>query len=175
MRKKICFFILAWSVFALITTVDAGAKNRYFESIDPTIIDRWVEMWNKGDISQSDEILSPDFVPHLPSAVGIADREGYLEYIANPGVLFCHITIQGLFGARDRLVARGTVSAVEPVAPQRYTNTFIVFFRFEDGLIAEEWWDMDMLGVLEQVGQMPPTRTTYEWSAPSLVTGRPGS
>jgi steroid delta-isomerase-like uncharacterized protein len=50
-------------------------------------------------------------------------------------------------------------------------------FRFAGGKIAEEWFQYDLLGVLEQWGAMPPSRPTpesYMWGAPSDVTGDPG-
>jgi predicted ester cyclase len=38
----------------------------------------------------------------------------------------------------------------------------------------EEWWQYDLIGVQEQVGFLPETRTQYGWSEPSTLTGSPG-
>jgi hypothetical protein len=138
------------------------------------IINRWVKMYNSADISEADRIFTQDFVPHfpVPGLLGIVDRASYLNSISNPPVLNFHLTIEDLFGIDDELVIRFTSAATWPTGTP-YTNTGIVFIRFQNGLIAEEWWDLDVLGVLEQVGQMPPTRpaNAYSWSVPSSVRG----
>jgi predicted ester cyclase len=172
MRKSIWMFVLALSACTLMLATSANAKNIHGEGIDSTVIDRWLEMYNRADVSQADEILTPDFIPHMPGNLGIVDRASYLAKIVTPGVLYAHMTIQDLFGEGNTMVGRFTITAVWP--PSRpYTNTAIVFFRFENSRIAEEWWELDFMGVLEQVGQLPRTRPTYEWSAPSLGTGYP--
>jgi len=141
--------------------------------VGSAVIDRWLQMQNTLNVSQADEILSPDFVPHMPAFLGITDRASYLAKFAAPGALYGHVVLQDLFGRDDMLVGRFTVHAVWP-PNLPYANTFIVFFRMADGLIAEEWWELDFLGLLEQVGQLPATRDVYSWTAPSLATGVQG-
>jgi steroid delta-isomerase-like uncharacterized protein len=57
----------------------------------------------------------------------------------------------------------------------RYTNPGININHFADGKIVEEWWNYDILGVMQQIGVMPPTRATYTWGEPSALTGDPGA
>ncbi len=84
-----------------------------------------------------------------------------------------HTTIEDLFAHGDRVVGRFTAGGLMGgVVP--YTNTWIIVFRFEDGWIAEEWWQYDLLGVQEQLGAMPPTRSSYTWSESSGRTGDAG-
>jgi predicted ester cyclase len=173
MKKNIWIFVLALLACSLMMASIASARNMHSEDVDPAVIDRWLEMYNRADVSQADEILAPDFIPHMPALLGIVDRASYLAKVVTPGVQYTHITLQDLFGGDDMLVGRFTITAVWP-STRPYINTAIVFFRFKNGQIAEEWWDLDFRGVLEQVGQLPPTRATYEWSSPSLATGEPG-
>ncbi len=140
------------------------------------VIDRWLEMYNTANVSKADKIFTPDFVPHFPAVqlVGVVDRASYLAKAVNPGALNTHIVLDDFFGVADEMVGRFTITATWP--PNKpYTNTAIVFFRFEDGRIAEEWWEADFMGVLEQAGQLPPTRPAfaYVWSPPSPVKGYP--
>jgi predicted ester cyclase len=172
MRNQTRVTRLVLSALALMIPFSASAQSMPATRVDSVVIDRWLEMYNKADVSQADEVLSPDFVPHMPAVLGIFDRTSYLEKIVNTTVLYGHITLQDLFGRGDMLVARFTIRAVWP-PNLPYTNTAIVFFRLEDGRIAEEWWETDFLGVLEQVGQLPATRSVYSWSSPSLAAGMP--
>jgi predicted ester cyclase len=137
------------------------------------VIDQWLEMYNTGDISHADEIFTSDFVPHMPAILGIANRSDYLALIAAPGVLNPHMVAEDLFIAGDEMVGRFSISAIWPTGVP-YNNTAICFFRFKDGRIAEEWWEADFIGVMQQTGQLPPTRSVYVWSPPSTVTGDPG-
>ncbi len=177
-HHRILVFVL-WAC-ASVTAVSATPKTKYGEAPDSALIDQWLEMYNTADISQADKIFTPDFVPHFPLTLGtpIVDRASYLASIETPGVLNAQIVLEDLFGAGDEFVGRFTITAEWPlpVPPYSipYTNTAIVFFRFAGDRIAEEWWETDFLGVLEQVGAMPRTRPTYSWSAPSSVTGDPG-
>jgi len=50
------------------------------------------------------------------------------------------------------------------------TNTRIITFRITGGKIVEAWENYDMLGVLQQLGVMPPTRDTYTWGEPSSMS-----
>jgi predicted ester cyclase len=173
MRNQTRVTTLVLSALALMIPFSASAQSMPATRVDSLVIDRWLEMYNKADVSQADEVLSPDFVPHMPAAYGVVDRTSYLAAIVNTNVLYAHVTLQDLFGRDDMLVGRFTIRAVWP-PNLPYTNTAIVFFRVEGGRIAEEWWETDLLGVLEQVGQLPMTRSVYSWSSPSLGAGMPG-
>ncbi|UCF17494.1 MAG: ester cyclase, partial [Phycisphaerales bacterium] len=92
-----------------------------------------------------------------------------------------HATLEDIVAEGDKVVARFTATGTAQgefmgitVDGVQYTNTWNIMFRFAGGKIVEEWWQMDMLGVLEQWGAMPPSRPTpenYTWGAPSEVTG----
>lgn len=168
-------FLAAAVLSALVLTVPTvvGAESAPGTRAYPPLLDRWVQMYNTGDVSGADGILSQDFVPHMPALLGITDRASYLARIQVPGVLYPYVTLQDVFGREDTLVGRFSVRAVWP-NNRPYTNQYIVFFRLENGLIAEEWWELDFLGVLEQIGQLPMTRSVYSWNSPSLETGLPG-
>lgn len=165
-------------------TVDSTARNR-------VVIDRWLELWNTGDLSIADEIFAPGFESHIPHFSQITDTGSYKAEVARTGeeIPDFHAALEDFITEGDkaagRFTATGTVQgelAGMPADSTRYTNTWIVVFRFAEGKIAEEWWQFDVLGVMQQVGAMPPMpegppamqRTAPEdfaWSAPSPVTG----
>ena len=82
-------------------------------------------------------------------------------------------------------MGRFTASGKMPPAGIFYTNTWIIFYRFEDGKIAEEWWQYDLLGVQQQMGAIPTAPEgppamqranpgDFTWGVPSGVTGDAG-
>lgn len=189
---RIIIVLFAAAFFILIAscskTVDSTARNR-------VVIDRWLELWNTGDLSIADEILAPGFASHIPHFSQITDTGSYKAEIARSGdeIPDFHAVLEDFITKGDkaagRFTATGTAQGVlagMPVDSTRYTNTWIVVFRFADGKIAEEWWQFDLLGVMQQVGAMPPMpegppamqRTAPEdfaWSAPSQITGDLGN
>jgi predicted ester cyclase len=173
MKNLIQILLVGLLAGTLTISSGASAKAKTREGADPAVLVPWLEMYNTGDISHADEIFTPDFAPHMPAVMGITNRSEYLALIENPGVLNPNMILEDLVVAGDEMVGRFAVTATWPTGTV-YTNTAICFFRFEDGRIAEEWWEADSMGVLEQVGQLPPTRPTYVWSSPSSVIGSPG-
>jgi predicted ester cyclase len=58
-----------------------------------------------------------------------------------------------------RWAARGThqgeLLGIQPTGKQA-TWTGISIYRFADGKIVEAWWSKDVLGLLQQLGVIPP-------------------
>ncbi len=154
------------------------------EGADPAIIEQVVQMYNTGfsggGWAVAGEIYAPDYVPHMPGLPQVTDLASLIAELTLESYMVApdyHITLEDVFGSGDEVVGRFTATAnwvfgvPEPVP---YVHPFIVVFRFENGKIAEEWWQFDMLGVQEQLGALPRTRPSYGWSAPSTLTGDPG-
>jgi steroid delta-isomerase-like uncharacterized protein len=150
------------------------------------VVERWLELWNTGDLAIADEIFGTDFVPHMPHYPDITDVESYKAEVAKTetGIPDFHATLDDIMAEGDKVVARFTATGTAQgeymgvqVDGVPYTNTWTVMFRFAGGKIVEEWVQYDLLGVLEQWGVMPPSRPTpenYTWGPPSEVTGDPG-
>jgi steroid delta-isomerase-like uncharacterized protein len=147
------------------------------------VVERWLELWNTQDLAIADEIFAPDFIPRVPQYPNLTDVESYKAEVTNTSTLVpdFHATLEDIIAEGNKVVARFTATGTAqgevqgiPIDGVRYTNTWIIMFRFANGKIAEEWWQFDMLGVMEQWGMMSPTRNDYTWGAPSEVTGDPG-
>lgn len=70
-----------------------------------------------------------------------------------------HFTVDDVVSNGDKAAARWTMAAnntvpIGGVAPtgKQITQHAVVFYRFEEGKIAEIWLQLDRLGVLQQVG-----------------------
>jgi predicted ester cyclase len=140
------------------------------------IRDRWLEMLYTSNFATADEIFTTDFTCHMPHYPQVADLAGYKVEVVSASTIIAdfQIVLEDLLAEGDTVVGRFTATGKWPPEGIPYTNTWIIFFRFADGKIAEEWWQFDMLGVQEQLGVMPPTHQTYTWGEPSTVTGDPG-
>jgi steroid delta-isomerase-like uncharacterized protein len=74
-----------------------------------------------------------------------------------------HFVVEDIVVNGDKAAARWTMTAINtapiagvPATGRPITNSAIVFYRFEDGKIAELWLQMDQIGVLRQIGVQLP-------------------
>ena len=73
-----------------------------------------------------------------------------------------HFTLQDLIANEDRVVVRWTMDAKHagplagiPATGKQVQQRAIVIYRFEGGKIAEVWAQMDLIGMLRQLGIEP--------------------
>ena len=118
------------------------------------------EAWNQGKMEVIDEICAPDYLgmgpygdERGPESVkrGVANRRS-----AFPDV---HVTIEDVFAAGDKVVARlsfrgthkGEFQGIQPTG-REVTWSGIWIYRVADGRFIERWHNYDMLGLLQQLG-----------------------
>jgi steroid delta-isomerase-like uncharacterized protein len=130
------------------------------------LVRRWFEeAWYGGDLAVLDEVIGPEYVLH-----GAADPdlppgpEGAKRLVAAFRAAFpdFHGTIEALIAEGDLVVCRwaaqgthrgpfaGIAATHRPV-----TMTGIEIVRVAGGQIAEGWDEMDVLGVVQQLGAWP--------------------
>ena len=122
------------------------------------------EAWNKKNVNILDELMAPNYARYLPGQDKPLDREGQKKRIAGfhtamPDLAF---HVEDLFAEGDRvvfrLIIRGThQGAFLGVAPtgKELTVTAIDIARLENGKIVDHWGQMDMLGLMRQLGLVP--------------------
>ena len=119
------------------------------------------QAWNKGNLEAADQVFAASFThPHLASepAAGPARAK---QFIAAYRTAFpdIHIQIEEQIVEEDRLAVRcrmqgthaGELMGVPPTG-KRVTAGVMLFFRFEEGKIVEEWIEFNQLSVLQQIG-----------------------
>jgi steroid delta-isomerase-like uncharacterized protein len=122
------------------------------------------EIVNGHDLDAIPKWFASDFVDHvaipgMPDGVdGVRARHAML-FTAMPDI---HIDIDDVIASRDTTAARFTITGTDTggfmgMAPtnRSVTVTGMDFMRFRDGLIVEHWGELDMLGVLQQLGVIP--------------------
>ena len=166
--------------------------------VDPdankAVIGRLAELWNTGNLSIADEIFGADFVNHDPNYPEVTNLESYKGHVAGirTGFPDFHVTAEDLIAEGDKVAVRWIITATHqgelagiPATGIEVTWTGMTIWRFADGRLLEGWWAIDVLGLLQQLGVIPPMsdgpppmqRTAPEdfvWSALSKVTGNPG-
>jgi steroid delta-isomerase-like uncharacterized protein len=130
-----------------------------------SIVRRWVEEgWNKHDLAVIDQAYAPDFVQHEPEPQTVNSREALKQYVGAYLTAFpdLHLSIEDLIAEGDKVVWRFQSSGHQngpfmgmPPSGKTGTITGIVIFRLENSLIVEGWVNIDVLGLLQQVGIIP--------------------
>jgi steroid delta-isomerase-like uncharacterized protein len=122
--------------------------------------------WNEGDFTVIDELIKPDAIDHSPlgSETG---SEGFKSIIGmfRGSLPNLKMSIQDEIYSSDRVVHSwkiqgkhtGTPLFGVPADGKEITLTGITIVRLEDGKIAERWTQLDQLGLLQQLGVIPPT------------------
>jgi steroid delta-isomerase-like uncharacterized protein len=127
---------------------------------------RWVEAFNTGEITDGtvEDFVAED-VRYYSAPPGMPPgRAGYrvmfqMFLTAFPDI---QLTLDALFGEGDEIYARltGTGSHTGelmgiPATGKLVSATSVSHMRFRDGKVAEEWENIDMLGLLTQIGVIP--------------------
>jgi predicted ester cyclase len=104
------------------------------------------EVVNKGNLAVIDEIVAANFVQPDATPGITPDREGMKQFFAMAHNAFpdFHSTLEDMFAEGDKVVQRFTARGTHKgewmgIAP-----------------IVEGWTSMDMLGVMVQLGVVPP-------------------
>ena len=119
------------------------------------------EAWNKGNLEAADQVFAASFThPHLASEPFSGPARAK-QFIAAYRTAFpdIHIQIEEQIVEEDRLAVRcrmqgthaGELMGVPPTG-KRVTAGVMLFFRFEEGKIVEEWIEFNQLSVLQQIG-----------------------
>lgn len=123
------------------------------------------EVWGKGNLSVADEILASNFVlRNVPQGVK-PDREGYKQWagMVCSGFTDRQGTIEEQIAEGDKVACRWTLKGTHTgdmmgmaATNKQATITGITIDRLEGGKIVEEWNEVNMLGMMQQLGLIKP-------------------
>ena len=134
-------------------------------SIEDTkaIGNRFIAIFNEQNPAIADEIFAPNFTARLPSAPAL-DREGWKAYLGifRTGFPDLYLEAEDMVATDDRLIIRvilhgthqGDFQGMAPTG-KRVAFTGIAMFRIADGQAVEHWGEMDILGMMQQLGAIP--------------------
>jgi len=119
------------------------------------------EFWSNGNLAAAEELMAPDAAIHAPEVGGVAGLKAFCAMIraAFPD---WHSTPEELVAEGDRVVERWTGRGTHrgefqgiPPTGRRVAVPGVVFYRIENGRIAEFRGSFDMFGLLQQLGAGP--------------------
>jgi steroid delta-isomerase-like uncharacterized protein len=122
---------------------------------------------NHGDLTIVDELVAADCVTHTLSWGMPGSRTGLKQLIATFRTAFPDLscTVEDEIREGDKFAAHWTMRGTHkgsflgnPSTGRSIVVQGIIFARTADGRIVEDWILVDQLGVLQQLGLVPPTR-----------------
>lgn len=139
--------------------------KRDIEKENQEVVARFIEEFkNKANHDIVDELLAPDFVHHLadPRLPPGRDAIKLLGQSIAAGFPVVQATVEELLADGDFVIERTTARATNtgefngiPATGNPVTWTEIHIYRMKDGKIVEQWSEIDLLGLLTQLGAIP--------------------
>ena len=126
---------------------------------------RYIEELDKGNMAIIDQLVAPNCVSHYPDGLDISGLDAIKEqtakfYTAFPD--FQHV-IEDMIAEGDKVATRFTDRGTHKgefmgIAPtgKKVSFTAIGICRITEGKLVEAWVDYDALGLLQQLGAVPP-------------------
>jgi steroid delta-isomerase-like uncharacterized protein len=119
--------------------------------------------YNHGAVDEAASIFAPEFVAYMPGqpAMDRATFEHFVSGVTNgmPGYTYeIHDQIAQGDLVANRITWRGVHSADlagVPASGRSIELRGINMFRVKDGQVVEQWAELDMLGLLQQIGAIP--------------------
>jgi steroid delta-isomerase-like uncharacterized protein len=135
------------------------------------------EIFNGGNLDLADELYAPDYVLHDPSLPeDLHGPEGIKQYAAMSLGAFpdARVAVVDQVAEGDKVVSRWTATGTHTgdlmgMSPtgRRIEISGITINRFSGGKIAEDWYQSDDLGMMQQLGVIPSEETSSEEASPT--------
>jgi steroid delta-isomerase-like uncharacterized protein len=125
------------------------------------------EIFNRGNIDSADEFLAPNFAEREELPAGLPrGREGVKQLTTMWRGAFPDLkaTIEDIVAEGDKVVIRQTWSGTHtggefmgvPPTGKRVSVGVIDIIRIAGGKFVEHWGQMDSMGMMQQLGAIPP-------------------
>jgi steroid delta-isomerase-like uncharacterized protein len=128
------------------------------------VIRRWIEAYNQRDLEAEADVLAPGFVAHVPGAPASLNLEGleaWRQFLASFTEAFpdLRLTVEDIAAEGDTVAARvafhgthrGEFQGLPPTGKEVAFSS-MEFNRVVDGKVEEHWVEINLLGVVQQLG-----------------------
>ena len=129
------------------------------------------EAWNRGNVDVIDELCAPDCVHHAGAAgspqaqiSGAGTPEDTKAGIRSLRSAFpdLHISLEDVFAQGDSVACRYITTGTNrgsfmgrPPTNKRTFTTGMSYVQLNDGKIASSWSEVDVIGLLQDIGVLP--------------------
>ena len=132
------------------------------------LVRRWFEEAYRDD-TVADELVAPDYVGRFPPNPDVRGREAIMQFNRETVTAFpdLQLTLDELIAEGDKVVVRWTMRGTHlgelrgGIAPtgKAFTVTGTTTNRVAEGRVAEAWGNIDLLGLMLQLGLVTPPRS----------------
>lgn len=126
------------------------------------LVERIFTAINAQDLGSFSQLLSPNYVNHsFPDARGPEGMQRVMSqfFTAFPDM---HVEVEDVIAEGNKAASRGVMYGTHqgefmgiPATGKRIAIGYSDTWRFEGGMAVENWVQMDMLGMLQQLGVAP--------------------
>ena len=122
------------------------------------------DLWDRGNLNITDEILSAGFVDHDPVQGQAPGLEGYKQMVGAFRSAFPDLRVRNedVIEVGNKVVVRWTANGTHngqlmqiPPTGKKVSLKGIDILRIENDKIVERWGEFDALGMLSQLGVIP--------------------
>ncbi len=166
----LCFMVGCQDKEAM-AELEAMKAQAEVEEQNKELVKREWEAWSKGDFETFKELLAPDYVYFVPSRntkpMSLEETIELVKMLHNafPDITF---SIEELIAVEDivisRFIMRGTHEGEFqgiPATGNKVEMSGIMMTRIENGKIVEDKKELDLLGMMQQLGmELKPTEGT---------------
>jgi predicted ester cyclase len=131
------------------------------------VVRRFFSAFEADDQAALTEVLAPDLVAYMHSRPDPQTREAHVQGIRMWNAAFSdtRFTIHEQIAEGDKVATRVTMRSIHsrgdfqglPPTGKEITSGAISIERIRDGKIVERWVNYDFLGMLQQLGLLPPS------------------
>lgn len=128
--------------------------RRYFE-----------EIWNQGNLDVIPELIAANHAHHDPASPEASGPDGMKQLVSMYRAAFpdTHFTLEDQIAEENKVVTRWTASGTHQgelmgigLTNKTIAITGIDIHRIVNGKIEEHWSNWDALGLMQQLGVVPP-------------------
>jgi steroid delta-isomerase-like uncharacterized protein len=138
------------------------------------VVRRWIEAYNERDLEAEADVLAPGFVAHVSAAPGpLEGLEAWRQFSGAFAEAFpdLRLTVQDIAGEGEKVAARvafhgthrGEFQGIPPTGKEVAFSS-MEFNRVVDGKVEEHWVELDLLGLMQQLGAIPEPEHSEEAS-----------
>jgi steroid delta-isomerase-like uncharacterized protein len=130
------------------------------------IVRRWFEeVWNKGNLDAVDELVAATVVSEIPGEPEVRGPEAWRQQVSSTRAAFPDLafTIEDQIAEEDKVATRWTLRGTHqgefmgvPATGKQVTVTGISITRYANGKNVGSWNEMDLLGLMQQLGAIAP-------------------
>ena len=127
------------------------------------LLDRLFEGMNQGDFSEFDELIGPDYVNHsFPTPVSGPEAVKMTLGMFLNAFPDMEMTVEDIIAEGNRVASRGFFVGTHegefngiPATGRRVKVDFSDIWVVNNGQLAENWAQLDIMGMMQQLGVIP--------------------